>query len=55
MGKIEVSLDKRARMTLPEEIRKHLGVVQDDDVWFDIKSTGDVIVGRIEVKKRIVD
>ena len=55
MGKIEVSLDKRARMTLPEKIKNHLGVEKDDDVWFDIKPNGDVIVGRIEVKKRIVD
>jgi len=55
MGKIEVRLDQRSRMTLPEEIRKHLGLAKNDDVWFDIKQNGEIIVGRIEVKKKIIE
>lgn len=55
MGKIEVNLDQRARMTLPEEVRKHLGITKNDDVWFDIKQNGEIVVGRIEVKKKIIE
>ena len=55
MGKIEVNLDKKSRMTLPVKIRNHLGLAKDDDVWFDIKRSGEIVVGRIEVKKKIIE
>jgi len=55
MRKIEARLDQRGRLTLPEKIRKHLEMNIDDDVWFDIKTDGNVVVGRIEIKKRVIE
>jgi len=55
MSKIEIKVDQKGRMTLPEKIKKHLGMAKDDDVWFEITPNGRVIIGRIEVKKKIID
>lgn len=55
MAKIEIRVDPRGRMTLPEEIKKHLGMSKEDDVWFEITPNGRVIVGRIEVNKKVID
>jgi len=55
MSKIESRVDGRGRMTIPEKIKKHLGMSDDDDVWFEIKPNGNVIMGRIEINKKIID
>lgn len=55
MGKIEVKVDARGRLTLPEKVKKHLRIDVDDDAWFEILPDGNVVVGRIEVNKKIID
>ena len=55
MAKIEIKVDPRGRMTLPEKVKKHLGMSEEDDVWFEIAPTGKVIIGRIEVNKKIIE
>ena len=53
--KIEIKLKERFRMTIPEKLRNHLGLKEDDSLWYEIDKDGKVRLGKIAVNKRIID
>ena len=53
-NKIETQMDNRFRLTLPVEIREHLNIKEGDDLWFENKN-GEIVVGRVEVHKKIIE
>ena len=56
MGKIiEVQIDGRGRLTLPPEVREHLKLKVGDELWFKKGENGKIIVGKIEVNKKVIE
>jgi len=53
--KINIRVKSRFRITIPEEIREHLRLSDDDDVWYELIDNNKVVIGRTEVKKRIIE
>lgn len=39
-------ITKKGQVTLPKAIREHLGVREGDEVWFEIRPDGQVVVRR---------
>jgi len=54
-NKIEAQMDNRYRLTLPEEIREHLKIKEGDDLWFEQVNDGKIVIGRVEVSKKIIE
>jgi len=52
---IEVQIDKRGRLTLPPEVRKYLKLKIGDELWFKKTETGKIIMGKIEINKKIIE
>lgn len=55
MVKKTIPVDKRGRMTIPDEFKKYLGLSEDDDVWMEKTKDGKLIIGRVEVKRKIIN
>lgn len=56
MGEIiEVQIDKRGRVTLPPEVRKHLKLKVGDELWFRKTENGKLFMGKIEVNKKVIE
>ncbi|MFN7055759.1 AbrB/MazE/SpoVT family DNA-binding domain-containing protein [Hyphomonas sp.] len=46
MSNTEYRITKKGQVTLPKAIREHLGVREGDEVWFEIRADGQVVVRR---------
>lgn len=53
--KIEIQLKEKFRITIPEELRNHLKIKKGDHLWYEITKDNKVIIGRIEVNKKIIE
>jgi len=53
--KTEIQVDARFRLTLPDELKNHLKLKKGDDIWYEITRDGKIIIGRIEVNKKIIE
>ena len=53
--KIEVYIDKKGRVTFPKKIREHLKLDDQDDVWIELAPNNKLIIGRVKVKREIVE
>jgi AbrB family looped-hinge helix DNA binding protein len=53
--KIELYIDKNGRLTLPKKIRDHLELEDQDDVWIELSPEHKLTIGRVKVKREIVE
>ena len=53
--KIEVQVKEKFRITIPEKIREHLKMKKGDHLWYEITDDNKVIIGKIEVNKKIIE
>ena len=52
--KIEIEVKERFRITITEDMRKHLKLREGDNLWYEIID-GKVVLGKIEVNKKFIE
>jgi len=53
--KIDIDVTSRFRLTIPKELKTHLKLVEGDGIWYELIDNDKAVIGRVEVKKRIIE
>ena len=53
--KTNIKLNSRFRLTIPDDLKNHLKLVEDDDIWYELIKDNKAIIGRTQVKKMIIE